>query len=392
MQELKQKFLLDPDIVFLNHGSFGACPRPVFDVYQDWQRRLERQPVQFLAREVYAHLATARQGLADYLHCAPQDVVYFPNPTTAVNMVARSLDLRPGDEILSTDHAYGAMDRTWRFICSKTGAHYVQQSMPLPLTTTDAFLETLWAGVTEHTRVIFLDHITSPTALIFPVEEVCHRARQRGILTIIDGAHAPGHVPLDLTTLGADIYVGACHKWLCAPKGSAFLYARREVQSLLEPLVVSWGYDNPTYDTGHSFINQHEWQGTRDIAAFLSVPAAIRFQVEHDWHNVRTRCRALAADTRDRINALTGLSPLCPDSPLWFRQFFTARLPAVDVVALKARLYDTYHIEVPVFHWRDQPLIRVSVQGYNTSQDTDALLAALMALLPPGLCKQGKQC
>lgn len=313
---------------------------------------------------------------------APQDVVYFPNPTTAVNMVARSLDLGPGDEILSTNHAYGAMDRTWRFICSKTGARYVQQPVPLPLTTTEALVETLWAGVTPRTRAIFLDHLTSPTALMFPVEAVCRRARHAGILTIIDGAHAPGQVSLDLTALGADIYVGACHKWLCAPKGSAFLYACREVQARLEPLVVSWGYDHPTYDTGHPFINHHEWQGTRDIAAFLAVPAAIQFQAEHDWDSVRRRCRVLAAETRARINALTGLAPLCPDAPTWFRQFFAARLPAVDVAALKTRLYDDYHIEVPVFDWHDQPLIRVSVQGYNTSQDIDTLLTALAALLP----------
>ena len=228
------------------------------------------------------NLASARQGLAAYLHVDSQDLVFFPNPTTAVNMVVRSLDLHSGDDILSTNHTYGALGRTWRFICRKTGARYVQQSIPLPLTTTEAFVERFWAGVTERTRVIFLDHLTSPTALIFPVEEICRRARQAGIRTIIDGAHAPGHIPLDLTALEADIYVGACHKWLCAPKGAAFLYVCRDIQNFLEPLMVSWGYEDPAYDTGYPFINQHEWQGTRDISAFLSVPAAIRFQAEHD--------------------------------------------------------------------------------------------------------------
>ncbi|MCZ6875344.1 MAG: aminotransferase class V-fold PLP-dependent enzyme [bacterium] len=379
---LKTHFLLDPEVIFLNHGSFGACPKPVFDTYQAWQRQLERQPVKFLGREVRENLASARQGLAAYLHVDSQDLVFFPNPTTAVNMVVRSLDLHSGDDILSTNHAYGAMDRTWRFICRKTGARYVQQSIPLPLTTTEAFVERFWAGVTERTRVIFLDHLTSPTALIFPVEEICRRARQAGIRTIIDGAHAPGHIPLDLAALGADIYVGACHKWLCAPKGAAFLYVRRDIQHLLEPLVVSWGYEDPAYDTGYPFINQHEWQGTRDISAFLSVPAAIRFQAEHDWDHVRANCRMLAAETRERLNALTGLPPICPDDPTWFRQFFTARLPDVDIQALKTRLYDDYRIEVPLVRWCDQPLIRVSIQGYNTRQDTEALLAALEALLP----------
>ncbi len=287
---MKTHFLLDPEVIFLNHGSFGACPKPVFDTYQAWQRQLEHQPVKFLGREVQENLANARQGLAAYLHVDAQDLVFFPNPTTAVNMVVRSLDLHSGDDILSTNHTYGALDRTWRFICRKTGARYVQQSIPLPLTTTEAFVERFWAGVTERTRVIFLDHLTSPTALIFPVEEICRRARQAGIRTIIDGAHAPGHIPLDLAALGADIYVGACHKWLCAPKGAAFLYVCRDIQHLLEPLVVSWGYEDPAYDTGYPFINQHEWQGTRDISAFLSVPAAIRFQAEHDWDHVRANC------------------------------------------------------------------------------------------------------
>lgn len=379
---MKEHFLLDPDIIFLNHGSFGACPKSVFDTYQTWQRQLERQPVKFLSREVSDRLLEARQGLAAYLHCEPQDLVYFPNPTTAVNMVARSLDLRPGDDILSVDHAYGAIERTWRFVCHKTGARYVQQSIPLPMTTTEAFVEAFWTGVTERTRVICLDHITSPTALCFPIEEICRRARQADILTLIDGAHAPGQMPLNLPEIGADLYIGACHKWLCAPKGSAFLYARRDVQPMLEPLVVSWGYDNPTYETGYPFINYHEWQGTRDISAFLSVPAAIAFQAEHDWDRVRNDCQGLAAETRNRINALTGLPPICPESTSWFRQFFAARLPDVDVPGLKTRLYEEYRIEVPVLRWQDQPFIRVSIQGYNTRQDADALLAALEELLP----------
>lgn len=384
MTALKHHFLLDPEIVYLNHGAFGACPKPVFETYQAWQRRLECQPVKFLAREIGDHLARAREQLAQYLHCAPQDVVYFPNPTTAVNMVARSLDLRPGDDVLCTDHAYRAMDRTWRFVCNKTGARYISQPLPLPFTTPDDIVERFWAGVTDRTRVIFLDHLSSPTALRFPVEAVCRRARQAGILTLIDGAHAPGQVALDLTEIGADLYVGACHKWLCAPKGAAFLYARREVQPLLEPLVVSWGYDTPTYDTGYTFINHHEWQGTRDMSAFLSVPAAIAFHAEHDWVTVRARCRALAADTRERLNALTGLAPICPDSPHWLQQFFVARLPEVDTDALQTRLYDTYRIEVPTVRWQGQRLLRVSIQGYNTQADADALLAALKALLGTG--------
>ena len=378
---MKSQFLLDPDFVFLNHGSFGACPRPVFDAYQRWQRELERQPVAFLGRRATDLLADARAALAAYLGVEARDVVYFPNPTTALNMVIRSLDLRPGGEILTTDQEYGAMDRTWRFVCRKTGARTMRQPIPLPVTSHDDFVDAFWAGVTERTRVVFISHITSPTALTFPAGEICRRAREAGLLSIVDGAHAPGQIPLNLAALGADIYTGACHKWLCAPKGSAFLYVRREVQELLEPLVVSWGWESEK--PGDSpFIDHHEWQGTRDIAAFLSVPAAIEFQAAHDWEGVRGRCRDLASETRQRLNALTGLDPICPDSPEWFSQMFAARLPDVDLDRLKAQLYDEYRIEVPVFRWNGQPLIRVSFQAYNSQADADALLDALAGSLP----------
>jgi len=379
---IKSQFLLDPEIIYLNHGSFGACPRLVFEVYQKWQRELERQPVEFLGRRATDLLAEARARLAAYLEVPAQDIVYFSNPTTALNMVARSLDLRPGDEILTTDHEYGAMDRTWRFVCRKTGARYVRWPIPLPVTSHANFVETFWAGVTERTRLVFISHITSPTALTFPVQEICRRAREAGLLCIVDGAHAPGQVPLHLAELGADVYAGACHKWLCTPKGSAFLYIRREVQGQLEPLVVSWGWESEQ-PSGSQFIDHHEWQGTRDLAAFLSVPAAIEFQTRHDWPAVRGRCRTLASQTRQRLNALTGLDPICPDAPEWFTQMCAARLPDVDLDRLKQRLYDEFRIEVPLINWNGQPLIRLSFQAYNSQADADALVDALARLLPP---------
>jgi len=400
----KEDFLLDPDVHFLNHGSFGACPRPVFAAYQRWQAELERQPVEFLGRRATEMLAASRAALAGYLGAAADDVVYFPNPTTAINMVARNLArlanasdhggqrallfrasplrLRPGDEILTTDHEYGAMDRTWRYVCGQIGVRYVQRPIPLPVTTHADFVEHFWAGVTDRTRVIFISHITSPTALIFPAGEICRRARAAGILTIVDGAHAPGHVPLNLADLGADIYTGACHKWLCAPKGAAFLHARPEVQPWLEPLVASWGWEAERPGPS-SFVDWHEWQGTRDLAAFLTVPAAIRFQSEHDWDDVRRRCHALAAETRRRIDALTGLPPICPEAgDTWFAQLCAARLPAGDLDTLKARMYDEHRVEAPLIRWNGQAFIRVSFQAYNGEADADALLQALKQLLP----------
>ena len=380
---MKDLFLLDPEITFLNHGSFGACPKPVFDVYQQWQRELERQPVEFLGRRAIPLLAEAREKLAKYLNCAAQDVVYFPNPTTAINMVVRSLDLQPGDEILTTDHEYGAMDRTWNYYCAKSGATYVRRHIPLPVTTHADFVEHFWAGVTPQTKVIFLSHITSTTALIFPVEEICKRARAAGILCIVDGAHAPAHIDLDLSELDADFYTGALHKWLLAPKGAAFLYARRDVQEWLDPLVVSWGYDaEPGYGSGNKFLDYHEWQGTRDIAAFLSVPAAIDFQREQDWGQVRMRCRSLVRGIQQQVSELTGIPPICTHPEAWLGQIVALPLPSgVDGAALKARLYDEYRIEIPNTAFDGQEFLRLSVQGYNTEAELDYFVQTLMKLL-----------
>jgi isopenicillin-N epimerase len=377
---MKQLFLLNPDVIYLNHGSFGACPRPVFETYQRWQLELERQPVAFLGRRAPQLLYEARAALAGYLGCADDEVVYFPNPTTALNMVARSLALGPGDEILASDHEYGAMDRTWRFLCSLNGAELLQAPGPLPLADPGQVVDSLWNFVSERTRAIFLSHITSPTAIRFPVEEVCRRAGQEGILTIIDGAHAPGQLELDLNTLGADFYAGACHKWLCAPKGASFLYARREVQSLLEPLVVSWGWEAEKPGLSQ-YIDHHEYQGTRDLAAFLSVPAAIAFQREHDWPAVRQRCHQLALDLRQRLLEATGLPALTPAGKDWFMQMFAVPLPELDPQALQRTLLEEHNIEVLARRWNRRPLLRVSIQAYNDAADGAALLRALERVL-----------
>lgn len=380
MTALKELFLLDPEVIHLNHGSFGACPRPVFEVYQAWQKELERQPVEFLGRRATALMAESRQKLAEFLGIEADELVYFTNPTTAINMLARSLKLTPGDEILTTNHEYGAIDRTWRFNCLHTEARYIPRAVPLPVASQADFVESFWAGVTARTRVIFISHITSSTGLIFPVQEICRRARQAGILSIVDGAHVPGQIPLHLPEIGSDIYTGACHKWLCAPKGAAFLYARPEIQPWLDPLVVSWGYESEQ-PSASQFIDYHEWQGTRDLAAFLSVPAAIEFQATHNWEQVRRDCHALAIQTRQRINALTGQEPICPED--WFSQMFSVCLPDDTVLDnLKERLYEEHRIEVPLLLWNEIKLMRVSFQAYNTPADADALLEACAKLLP----------
>jgi isopenicillin-N epimerase len=352
----------------------------VFETYQAWQLELERQPVEFLGRRFNDLMRAAREPLAAFVGADPDDLVYVPNATTGLNIVARSLALRPGDEVLSTDHEYGALDRTWRFICGKRGAHYIRQSVPIPVESAEQVVEAIWAGVTPRTRVLFMSHITSPTAIIFPVVELARRAREVGILTVIDGAHAPGQIPLNLAELGADFYSGNCHKWMCAPKGSAFLYARREVQPLVEPLVVSWGWEAEKPGPSR-FIDEQEWQGTRDIAACLSVPAAIQFMAEHDWPRVQHDCHELVRYARRHVGGLTGLPPITPDSPEWFAQMAALPLPPCDLDALKNRLYDEFAIEIPTVDWSGRHFVRISIQGYNTRADVDTLVNALAALL-----------
>jgi len=387
MFNLHEYFLIDPSVIFLNHGSFGATPEPVFSEYQRWQRELETQPVEFLGRRITALMAESRAVLGGYLGTHADNLVYTQNVTISLNIVARSLELGPHDEILSTDHEYGAMDRTWRFLSKERGFRYINWPVKTPVVSDEDFVEDFWCGANSQTRVIFISHITSPTALIFPIKEIIRRARESGIITIIDGAHAPGQIPIHLDSLGADFYVGNLHKWLCAPKGAGFLYARPEMQRLLKPLVVSWGYEAEVPGSSE-FIDHHEWWGTRDMSAFLSVPAAIRFQEEHNWEEVRNACHELARQAQLRICEMTGLAPLhasLPAGPLrpgsgqaWFRQMFTAPLPAdTDIVALKTRLYDEYRIEVPFVEWKGNKLIRVSVQGYNTAEDLDKLCRAL---------------
>ncbi|MCB2178733.1 aminotransferase class V-fold PLP-dependent enzyme [bacterium] len=379
-KRLTSQFLLDPDIHFLNHGSFGACPRPVFEELIAWQTRLERQPVLLLGREIAAEMRTTRHALADFVHCPEDDLVFFPNPTTAINMVVRNLHLGPGDEVLTTDHEYGAMDRTWRFMAEKQGFRYLNHPVPLPVTTHQDFVEQFWSGVTPATRVIFLSHITSQTALIFPVAEIIRRAQQAGILTIIDGAHVPGHIPLNLAELQPDIYTGACHKWLCAPKGAAFLYASPKIQPKLEPLVVSWGYQ-AEHPSSSQFVDYHEWQGTKDMSAYLTVPAAIRNWQSADWQAARASSREMAQEVRRELHALTGLEMICPDGAEWLGQMAAVPLPEVDVDAFKARLYDDYQVEVPVYRWGGRPFMRVSVQVYNTQADLDALVQGVKEIL-----------
>ena len=389
-EALRAEFLLDPDVVFLNHGSFGARPKPIYDEHLRWEREIERQPVEFIGRRAEELLDDARAAMAAYLNCPRDDLVFMTNATTGVNVVARSIPLAPGDEVLGTDLEYGACARAWEWFAGKRGARYVEARVPVPLTDPEEVTAAIFAAVTPRTRVIFLSHITSGSAIRLPVEAVAQRARELGILTVIDGAHAVGQIPVDLQAIGADCYASNFHKWLCAPIGSGFLYARPEAQVWLESPIVSWGWVEERGDhfrPESQFVSRNQIQGTRGLAPFLSAPAAVQYLAERDWETVRERCHALAVEARERIAAMTGLPQIAPlasrDDFRWFRQMAVAPLPeTIDGHELKRRLHDEFRIEIPVTWIAEKPYIRFSFQGYNSRSDMETLIAALEQLLP----------
>jgi isopenicillin-N epimerase len=372
LPQLAEQYQLDPEITFLNHGSFGAVPRPVFEAYQQWQREVERNPVIFLGRRLPELLAQARARLGEYVGTSAENVVFVPNATHGINIVARSLNLQPGDEVLGTNHEYGAVNNTWRFLCEKTGARYINHPIPVPLTTPEAFVDALWEGVTERTRVICISHVTSPTALRFPVELVGRRAKAAGIITVIDGAHAPGQVDLQLDQMDVDFYTGNAHKWLSSPRGAGFLYARPERQDLIEPLIVSHGWSRRKPDSSQ-FLDYLSWTGTDDPSAYLSVAAAIDFQMQNDWPTVRAACHNLLLEAQHRILELSDQEPLSPDS-MWVQM---CSIPLPGPSTAYQELWDKYRIVVPIVDWNDRTCVRVSIQAYNTPADIDRLLTAL---------------
>lgn len=383
---MKQHFLLDPAITFLNHGSYGAVPRPVFETWQRWQAEVERNPVLFLGRRSALALRAARERLGAYLGASADDLVFVPNATTGVNAVLKSLPLRVGEEVLTTDLEYGACLATAAQVCAAAGATLRKVSVSLPLS--DAgFTEAMRSAMDERTRLVLLSHITSPTALRLPVEAVIAEAHRRGIPVLIDGAHAPGQIDLDLTALGADFYTGNCHKWLCAPKGTAFLHVRPEHQAQLRATVTSWGDlagDGATpWDgfIGTQLLERRmQWQGTRDLSGFLAVPAAIDFHAEHRLAERRQQCHTMALALLDRYCRRTGIAPI--GGPAHFAQMAPLPLPpsVSDAAALRARLFDEHGIEVPVTVQGGRCFVRASVAVYTDEADLARLEEALLAL------------
>lgn len=373
---MKNLFLLDNNITFLNFGSFGACPKEVFDDYIQWQYLLEKEPVQFIAFDGIGYVKHALSALATYINCNANDLVFVPNPSHAINLLAKTIKLAAGDEVLSTNLEYGAMDRTWNYYCKAAGAKYIQQPISLPLTSKEAFIEEFWKGYSAKTKVVFISHITSSTALIFPVKEICEEAKKRGLITIVDGAHVPAHIDLDLSQLQADFYTGACHKWMMTPKGCSFLYAKPEFQAMLDPLIVSWGYQSAA-PSSSQFFDYHQFNGTRDFSAYLTVPKALAFMEQHDWKKVSAQCKNNVLAVAPKLFELLNTKPLAPLTNEFFGQMCSAEIKTSEPEKLQRLLFEKYRIEIPVMRHADKCYIRFSFQAFNTVAEIDYLVQSL---------------
>jgi isopenicillin-N epimerase len=390
-REIREQWSLDPSVVFLNHGSFGACPIRVLQYQAELRQRMERQPVQFFVRDLEGLLDEARTALGVFLGAPAQDLAWIPNATTAVNAVLRSLSFEPGDELLTTDHEYNACRNVLEFVARRAGAKVVVASVPFPIAGSDQVIQAVMDRVTDRTRLALLDHVTSQTGLVLPIEALVRELRTRGVETLVDAAHAPGMLPLDVAAIGAAWYTGNCHKWICAPKGAAFLYTRPDMQQQTRPVVISHGASSTRKDRSRYLI-EFDWMGTDDPTAILSVPEAIRFMaglMPGGWAAVRETNHQLALRGRDVLCNALGIDPPCPDEMIGS----LASLPLPDgdgrpgnsplyADPLQDLLLEQFGIEVPVIPWPAPPkrLIRISGQVYNRDGDYEKLGHALRAL------------
>jgi isopenicillin-N epimerase len=383
---------LDPTVTFLNHGSFGACPSAVLEAQQRLRRQLEAEPVRFLSRELDDRLDTARAGLAAFVGADADDLAFVPNATTGVNAVVRSLPFAQGDELLATDHTYNACRNALEFVAGRAGARVVIATIPFPLDSPERVVEAVMDRVTPRTRLALIDHVTSPTGLVLPLARLIAELAARGVDTVVDGAHAPGMLPLELRTLGAAYYSGNCHKWLCAPKGAAFLYVRRDRQADVRPLTISHGANARRPDRSR-FRLEFDWTGTGDPTAYLVVPEAIRFMgslVPGGWPALMRRNRELALGARQALIKRLGIEPPSPEEMIGSLASIPLPdgAPAAEVAwrrpdPIQAALFERHGIEVPVMSWPAPPkrLLRISAQLYNEAAHYLRLAEALPALL-----------
>ena len=372
MEKLREKFLLDPSWTFLNHGSFGACPKEVFDANQNWQLLLERQPVEFLYRNYHVFLDEARGDLAKFLGTKRDGLVFVHNATTGVNIVLNSLILNEEDEILTTDWEYGACVRACEAVKNKMHAKLVMAE--LDASSPEAIVASIVDKITAKTKLLMVSEITSANAFVLPIAEIVTAAHERGVLVLVDGAHVPGQNSLNLDELDADFYTGNCHKWMMAPKGCAFLYVKPELQTMIQPLVVSWGWGEFCEHTQkNQFISYLQYSGTQNPAAWLSISASIDFMQKENWDVVRADCKRMVDGNRARFDKMLGQGSAYAYEEAVPNQMFCSVLPAdADLDALRAALWEE-KIEVPITELNGKKMVRVSVQGYVTQDDIDRL-------------------
>lgn len=374
--ELRALWTLDPTVTFLNHGSFGAAPRPVLEAQARWRAEMEREPVHFLARRLVGLGEAVRTRLAAYLGAYPQGVVPVPNATSGVNAVFRSLDWRPGDELLLADQSYNAVRQAARFLADRHGVRVVEARIPFPLRDASEVVDAYAAAITDRTRLVVVDHIVSPTALVLPVARVVALARARGVPVLVDGAHGPGMLPLALDALGADAYVGNLHKWLCAPKGAAVLHVGPVLRDRVHPLAISHGY-------GGGLAAEFDWAGTSDPTAWLSVPDAIDFFEALGPARVRDEVHALVRDGRRLVADALGVELPHPDAPTLYGSMAAIPFPmegpadARTLQGLTAKLFDEARIEVPFTGYDGRAFVRISAQVYNAPEDYARLAEVL---------------
>lgn len=376
---LADRWTLSPGVAHLNHGSFGPPPREVVAAREQWLAELVRNPMDFFTRRLDPLLAEARGRVGRFIGCSGDDLTFVENSTVAMNIVAASVALGADDEVLLTDHEYGAVMRTWERACGRVGARVVVAPLACPVESADAWVDALFAQVTPRTRLLVFSHITSPTAIVLPAEAICRRAREVGLPVCIDGPHALAMREVDVTRLDCDYYAASCHKWLCGPTGSGFLYVHPRAQATLQPVVTSWGR-TPIGQTA-SWRDEFVWAGTRDPSSYLAIPTAIDFLEAIGLDAYRQRTHALAHYARQRIGELTGLPPLTPDSLDWYGSMVAAPLRDGETAPLQEQLWTRYAIEAPIIAWQGRQLVRVSCQLYTAREDIDRLVSALGELL-----------
>ncbi len=392
---LAEHWAFPPGLTFLNHGSFGATPRAVTQAQVEWLARIETNPMRFFLGELEALSDQARASVARLVHCDPDALGWVSNATAGVNTVLRSLDFSPGDEIVITRHGYNACNQAARAVAERTGAVLRVAEVPFPLEHAAQVTEAIAAVLCDRTRLVLVDHLTSPTALVFPIAEIVALCEARGIETLVDGAHAPGQVPVDLDALGASYYIANCHKWLCAPKGVGFLWVRKDKQAKIRPLCISHGASSTRTDRSR-FRLEFDWTGTDDPSPMLCVERAVSTLVSlaGGLDALIGRNHALAMEMRARLCRALGVAPTCP--PELNGSMVTLPLPPaapgqegsiVELSPLQRALASEHHIEVPIFAFGPPGAryLRVSAQLYNDPSDADRLGEALSLLLARGL-------